>query len=57
VNGKPLKIPALPPILGEPPGRTDPPAPALGAPTDAVLAQRLGRKADERAALRAAGAI
>jgi crotonobetainyl-CoA:carnitine CoA-transferase CaiB-like acyl-CoA transferase len=57
VNGKPLKIPAIPPILGETPGRTDTPGPALGAHTDAVLEQLLGLKADERAALRAAGAI
>jgi hypothetical protein len=57
VNGKPLKIPAIPPILGETPGRTDTPGPALGAHTDAVLEQLLGRKADERAALRAAGAL
>jgi crotonobetainyl-CoA:carnitine CoA-transferase CaiB-like acyl-CoA transferase len=57
VGGKPLKIPAIPPLLGETPGRTDTPGPALGAHTDTVLEQLLGLKADERAALRAAGAI
>jgi crotonobetainyl-CoA:carnitine CoA-transferase CaiB-like acyl-CoA transferase len=57
VAGKPLKIPAIPPLLGETPGRTDAPGPALGAHTDEVLEQVLGLKAEERAALRAAGAI
>jgi crotonobetainyl-CoA:carnitine CoA-transferase CaiB-like acyl-CoA transferase len=57
VGGQPLKIPAIPPLLGETPGRTDAPGPALGAHTDEVLEQLLGLKADERAALRAAGAI
>jgi crotonobetainyl-CoA:carnitine CoA-transferase CaiB-like acyl-CoA transferase len=57
VGGKPLKIPAIPPLLGETPGRTDAPGPALGAHTDEVLEQVLGLKAEERAALRAAGAI
>jgi crotonobetainyl-CoA:carnitine CoA-transferase CaiB-like acyl-CoA transferase len=57
VNGKPLKIPAIPPLLGETPGRTDAPGPALGAHTDEVLESLLGLQADERAALRAAGAI
>jgi len=57
VGGKPLRIPAIPPILGETPGRTDAPGPALGAHTDEVLEKLLGLKAEERAALRAAGAI
>jgi len=57
VGGKPLRIPAIPPILGETPGRTDGPGPALGAHTDEVLEKLLGLKAEERAALRAAGAI
>jgi crotonobetainyl-CoA:carnitine CoA-transferase CaiB-like acyl-CoA transferase len=57
VSGKPLKIPAIPPLLGETPGRTDAPGPALGAHTDEVLEKLLGLKAEERAALRAAGAI
>jgi len=57
VNGKALKIPAIPPLLGETPGRTDAPGPALGAHTDEVLESLLGLKAEERDALRAAGAI
>jgi crotonobetainyl-CoA:carnitine CoA-transferase CaiB-like acyl-CoA transferase len=57
VNGKPLKIPAIPPLLGETPGRTDTTGPALGAHTDEVLESLLGLKADTRADLRAAGVI
>jgi len=57
VGGKPLKIPAIPPLLGETPGRTDAPGPALGAHTDEVLERVLGLDKDKRAALRAAGAI
>jgi len=57
VGGKPLRIPAIPPILGETPGRTDAPGPALGAHTDEVLEKLLGLKSEERAALRKAGAI
>jgi crotonobetainyl-CoA:carnitine CoA-transferase CaiB-like acyl-CoA transferase len=57
VNGKPLQIPAIPPLLGATPGRTDTPGPALGAHTDEVLESLLGLKAEARAELRAAGAI
>jgi len=57
VGGRPLKIPAIPPILGETPGRTDAPGPALGAHTDEVLERLLGLEAEERDALRAAGTI
>ena len=55
VGGKPLKIPAIPPLLGETPGRTDAPGPKLGAHTDEVLQALLGLKADACAELRAAG--
>ncbi len=48
VGGKPLKIPAIPPLLGETPGRTDAPGPKLGEHTDEVLERVLGLKADER---------
>jgi crotonobetainyl-CoA:carnitine CoA-transferase CaiB-like acyl-CoA transferase len=44
VNGKPLKVPAIPPLLGQTPGRTDAPGPALGAHTEEVLGQLLGLK-------------
>ena len=57
VNGKPLKIPAIPPLLGETPGRTDAPGPALGAHTDEVLERLLGVAGEARAELRAAGVI
>jgi crotonobetainyl-CoA:carnitine CoA-transferase CaiB-like acyl-CoA transferase len=57
VNGKPLKIPAIPPRLGETPGRTDAPGPALGAHTDEVLERLLGVAGEARAELRAAGVI
>ena len=57
VGGKPLRIPAIPPILGETPGRTDAPGPPLGAHTDEVLERLLGVQADARAELRAAGVI
>jgi crotonobetainyl-CoA:carnitine CoA-transferase CaiB-like acyl-CoA transferase len=57
VGGKPLRIPAIPPILGETPGRTDAPGPALGEHTDPVLESLLGLSASARDELRAAGAI
>jgi crotonobetainyl-CoA:carnitine CoA-transferase CaiB-like acyl-CoA transferase len=57
VNGKTLKIPAIPPLLGDTPGRTDAPGPKLGAHTDEVLEALLGLSAQARSDLRAAGAI
>jgi crotonobetainyl-CoA:carnitine CoA-transferase CaiB-like acyl-CoA transferase len=57
VGGRPLKIPAIPPLLGATPGRTDAPGPTLGAHTDEVLETLLGLKADARAALRASRVI
>ncbi|MGH8687562.1 MAG: CaiB/BaiF CoA transferase family protein [Burkholderiales bacterium] len=57
VAGKPLRIPAIPPRLGETPGRTDTPGPALGAHTEEVLEALLGLSAAERAELRGAGVI
>src|SRR3990170_202648 len=56
VSGKPLKIPAIPPLLADTPGGTEAPGPALGAHTDEVLESLLGLRANERAELRAAGA-
>jgi crotonobetainyl-CoA:carnitine CoA-transferase CaiB-like acyl-CoA transferase len=57
VGGKPLRIPAIPPVLAGTPGRTDQPGPALGAHTDEVLESLLGLRAAERAKLRKAGVI
>jgi crotonobetainyl-CoA:carnitine CoA-transferase CaiB-like acyl-CoA transferase len=57
VDGRPLKIPAIPPRLGETPGRTDAPGPKLGAHTDEVLEGLLGMTAAARAELRAAGVV
>ena len=57
VAGKPLRIPAIPPRLGDTPGRTDAPGPALGAHTDEVLEALLGLGAEARAELRGAGVI
>ena len=57
VGGKPLKIPAIPPLLGDTPGRTDAPGPALGAHTDEVLERVLGLAPAARAELRAAGVV
>jgi len=57
VGGKPLKIPAIPPLLGDTPGRTDAPGPALGAHTDEVLERVLGLPPAARAELRAAGVV
>jgi crotonobetainyl-CoA:carnitine CoA-transferase CaiB-like acyl-CoA transferase len=57
VGGKPLRIPAIPPILGDTPGRTDAPGPRLGAHTDEVLERLLGMQAPARDELRAAGVI
>jgi crotonobetainyl-CoA:carnitine CoA-transferase CaiB-like acyl-CoA transferase len=42
VNGQPLKIPAITPILSETPGATRTPGPTLGEHTDEVLSSLLG---------------
>jgi len=57
VGGKPLKIPAIPPLLGGTPGRTDAPGPLLGAHTDEVLEGVLGLTPAARAELRSAGVV
>lgn len=57
IDGKPLKIPALLPLLSETPGATEWPGPALGAHTDQVLGEILDISAAELAELRGAGVI
>jgi crotonobetainyl-CoA:carnitine CoA-transferase CaiB-like acyl-CoA transferase len=42
IDGKPLKIPAIAPLLTDTPGRTETPGPKLGEHTDAVLRSLLG---------------
>jgi crotonobetainyl-CoA:carnitine CoA-transferase CaiB-like acyl-CoA transferase len=53
VDGQPLKVPAIMPLLCDTPGRTDSAGPKIGEHTDAVLERVLGLSADERARLRA----
>lgn len=57
IDGKPLKIPAIPPFLSDTPGATDWPGPALGAHNAAVYGGLLGLSAAEQEALRVAGVI
>lgn len=57
IDGKPLKLPALAPMLEDTPGRTDWPGEALGAHNDEVFGTLLALSEDERARLRAEGAI
>lgn len=57
IDGKPLKIPAIAPRLGDTPGRTDWPGPALGAHNDEVLGGLLGIDAEALTALRAKGVV
>lgn len=53
VDGQPLKVPAILPLLCDTPGRTDSAGPKIGEHTDAVLEKLLGLSAEERARLRA----
>ena len=57
VDGEPLNIPALVPLLARTPGKTDWPGPAVGAHNDAVLGDVLNLDADQIAALKAEGVI
>jgi crotonobetainyl-CoA:carnitine CoA-transferase CaiB-like acyl-CoA transferase len=57
VDGQPLKVPAIMPLLCDTPGRTESAGPKIGEHTDAVLERVLGLSADERARLRAAKVI
>jgi crotonobetainyl-CoA:carnitine CoA-transferase CaiB-like acyl-CoA transferase len=53
VQGRPLKIPAIIPMLSETPGATDWPGPERGAHNREILGGRLGLSNDELDALRA----
>jgi crotonobetainyl-CoA:carnitine CoA-transferase CaiB-like acyl-CoA transferase len=57
VEGKPLKIPALPPRLSDTPGGTDWPGPAVGAHNQEILGGLLGFSAAALDALHRDGVI
>jgi crotonobetainyl-CoA:carnitine CoA-transferase CaiB-like acyl-CoA transferase len=57
VNGKPLKIPAIPPRLSATPGVTAWPGPEIGAHNQEILGGLLGLAEAELEALRSAGVI
>ncbi|MBM3227223.1 MAG: CoA transferase, partial [Candidatus Tectomicrobia bacterium] len=57
VNGKPLKIPAIPPFLSATPGGTTWPGPAVGAHNHEVLGGVLGLSATEIETLQREGVI
>lgn len=57
VNGKPLKIPAIPPMLSETPGETRWPGPELGAHNAEVFGGVLGLSEEQIDALREEGVI
>ncbi|MCB1746676.1 MAG: CoA transferase [Gammaproteobacteria bacterium] len=57
IDGEPLTIPAIVPLLSRTPGRTDFPGPALGSHNDAVYGEWLGLDGQELSALREAGVI
>ena len=57
VDGEPLKIPALVPLLEKTPGETLWPGPALGEHNEEILGGRLGYSRDELRRLAADGVI
>jgi crotonobetainyl-CoA:carnitine CoA-transferase CaiB-like acyl-CoA transferase len=57
IDGQPLNIPAIMPLLARTPGQTDWPGPKLGAYNDAVFGELLGLDAANIAALKAEGVI
>jgi crotonobetainyl-CoA:carnitine CoA-transferase CaiB-like acyl-CoA transferase len=57
INGKPLKIPALMPLLSDTPGRTDWPGPEIGAHNEEIFGSLLGYSRTQLDALRAEGVI
>ena len=57
VHGRPLKIPALVPRLGDTPGRTDWPGPEVGAFNEEVYGDLLGLSAEDIDRLRDQGVL
>ena len=57
VDGEPLKIPAMPPVLSATPGGTDSPGPTLGAHNEQILSGLLGLSGQELDELRSGGII
>jgi crotonobetainyl-CoA:carnitine CoA-transferase CaiB-like acyl-CoA transferase len=57
IDGRPLNIPAIIPLLERTPGKTDWPGPKLGAHNDTVYGELLGLDATALAALKTAGVI
>ncbi len=57
VGGRPLKIPAIVPLLSETPGRTDWPGPELGSHNKEVFQERLGLSDEELETLKKNGVI
>ena len=55
MQGKPLTIPAITPVLSKTPGRTDWPGAAVGAHNDEVLREILALSEEEVASLKADG--
>ena len=57
VNGKPLQLPAIVPMLSDTPGATDWPGPEVGAHNEEVLGGMLGLSNDELDELARKGTI
>jgi len=57
VDGAPLKVPALTPMLERTPGRTDWPGPEIGAHNHEILCGRLGLSEEKLTELKARGVV
>ncbi len=57
VQGRPLKIPAIVPVLDRTPGATQWPGPEIGTHTDQILGERLGLASADIDALRRKGVV
>lgn len=57
VQGRPLKIPAIVPVLDRTPGTTQWPGPEIGTHTDQILGERLGLASADIDALRRKGVV